>query len=321
MGCINSKCSSVEETAVDCSKATCQEECECSLKSCADPINACLADATCAKGQSCALGCACGDTACSLNCATQAGSPLALPVATCINSKCASLESSSGTLAITFSDCGDASTHGKCQDIEPKSLVLGQETDITGTGTVDEDVSGGNFEMKLNAAGIISEDWKGDICKPASFDVKALGIKVGTVAWKGMACPIATGAASVPLSVTLSSALPAAISTSTLALTAKDTSGADLLCVNIDLKKQVEASAVDCSKATCQSECECSLKQCTDPINACLADATCAKGQDCALSCACGDTACSLNCATQAGSPLALPVATCINSKCSSVMV
>merc|ERR1712019_217995 len=140
--CINSKCSSVKETAVDCSKATCQEECECSLKSCADPINACLADATCAKGQSCALGCACGDTACSLNCATQAGSPLALPVATCINSKCSSLES----------------------------------------------------------------------------------------------------------------------------------------------------TAIDCSTAACPEECECSLKQCADPINACLADATCATGQSCAKSCACGDT-------------------------------
>merc|ERR1712019_142410 len=168
--CVNSKCSSSDDAvleAVDCTKATCQSECECSLKECADPINACLADATCAKGQSCALACACGDTACGLNCATQAGPPLALPVATCINSKCSSVE---------------------------------------------------------------------------------------------------------------------------------------------------ETASVDCTKATCQSECECSLTQCADPINACLADATCAKGQSCALGCACGDTACSLNCATQAGSPLALPVATCINS-------
>merc|ERR1712048_1284719 len=146
---------------------------ECSVKACADPINACLANATCSKGQQCALGCACGDTACSLNCATQAGSPLALPVATCVNSKCSSSD----------------------------DAVL---------------------------------------------------------------------------------------------------------------------EAVDCTKATCQSECECSLKECADPINACLADATCAKGQSCALGCACGDTACGLNCATQAGSPLALPVATCVNSKCSS---
>merc|ERR1711979_96254 len=81
------------------------------------------------------------------------------------------------------------------------------------------------------------------------------------------------------------------------------------------------ASGVDCSKAACQTECKCALDKCADSINACLADETCAKGQTCAEACACGDTACSLNCATQAGSPLALPVATCINSKCSSVLI
>merc|ERR1712187_257833 len=171
--CINSKCASVEAApAVDCSKAACQTACTCSLDKCADSINACLADATCAKGQSCAEACACGDTACSLNCATQAGSPLALPVATCINSKCASVEA---------------------------------------------------------------------------------------------------------------------------------------------------APAVDGSKAACQDACTCSLDKCADSINACLADATCAKGQSCALGCACGDTACNLACASDAGSPLALPVATCVNSNCVSV--
>jgi len=87
---------------------------------------------------------------------------------------------------------------------------------------------------------------------------------------------------------------------------------------NVDLKKEDTAPGVDCTKAACQSQCECSLKSCSDPINACLADATCAKGQACAQACACSDTACMLNCATQAGSPLALPVATCINSKCTS---
>merc|ERR1712050_169529 len=96
-------------------------------------------------------------------------------------------------------------------------------------------------------------------------------------------------------------------------------SGDKLICLNIDLKKQMEEEAsVDCSTATCQSACTCSLQQCGSQIDACLADAACAKGQACALGCACGDTQCSLNCATQAGSPLALPVATCINSKCSS---
>merc|ERR1712176_1571371 len=108
--CINSKCSSEAAPAVDCTKATCQSECECSLTSCADPINKCLADATCAKGQACALGCACGDTDCSLNCATAAGSPLALPVATCINSKCSSSEEATASV-----DCTKATCQSECE--------------------------------------------------------------------------------------------------------------------------------------------------------------------------------------------------------------
>merc|ERR1712228_598758 len=132
------------------------------------------------------------------------------------------------------------------------------------------------------------------------------------------ACPIAAGTTSVPLSATLAGALPASLAHTTVALTAQTSGGDKLVCLNVDLKKEDTAPGIDCTKAACQSQCECSLKSCSDPINACLADATCATGQACAQACACSDTACMLNCATQAGSPLALPVATCINSKCSS---
>merc|ERR1712217_889802 len=144
--CINSKCASDMEVAapqdIDCSKATCQKDCECAKTNCADSVNACLADATCAKGQSCAFACACGDKACALKCAAANPSPKALPVALCINSKCAS-------------------------------------------------------DMEVAAP----ED-------------------------------------------------------------------------------------IDCSKATCQKDCECAKTNCADGVNACLADVTCAKGQSCAFACA-----------------------------------
>merc|ERR1712014_205930 len=91
--CINSNWASLSTTAdVDCTKSACPAQCECSLSACADSVNTCLADATCAAAQSCALGCACSDQQCMLNCASSSGSPLALPVATCINSNCASVE-------------------------------------------------------------------------------------------------------------------------------------------------------------------------------------------------------------------------------------
>merc|ERR1712050_534000 len=95
--CIETKCASDEMSAVgsltvgvDCSKAACQTECKCALDKCADNINTCLADETCAKGQSCALACPCGDKACALKCAVANPSAKALPVAQCIETNCPS---------------------------------------------------------------------------------------------------------------------------------------------------------------------------------------------------------------------------------------
>merc|ERR1712185_154803 len=76
--------------------------------------------------------------------------------------------------------------------------------------------------------------------------------------------------------------------------------------------------AIDCTKATCQSQCECSLNKCADAIDACLAVDNCASSQDCALQCPCSDNACILKCAATSPSIKALPAAKCINSECSS---
>merc|ERR1712048_787711 len=84
--CINSNCASasLKTTAdVDCTKAACPDQCACSLDKCADVINACLSDSSCAQGQDCAMACACSDTACELKCAASSPSIKALPVAKC----------------------------------------------------------------------------------------------------------------------------------------------------------------------------------------------------------------------------------------------
>merc|ERR1712203_479329 len=122
--------------------------------------------------------------------------------------------------------------------------MLGQETDITGTGTVDEDVTGGSFVAKVTAAGVVHDTLTGDICAAKTFQIKVLGIKVGTVVWKGMACPIAAGAASVPMQVTLASALPASLATTNVALTASPTGGDKLVCLDVNLKKQDSVEAI-----------------------------------------------------------------------------
>merc|ERR1712151_1189687 len=78
------------------------------------------------------------------------------------------------------------------------------------------------------------------------------------------------------------------------------------------------AADVDCSDDACQARCECAKTNCASEIADCLVDASCATGQACAKSCACGDDACSLKCVAQNPSPKAVPVGNCIKSNCES---
>merc|ERR1712156_1092398 len=98
--------------------------------------------------------------------------------------------------------------------------------------------------------------------------------------------------------------------------------GALGLTENVDVKiSDYTVAAVDCSTAACPDQCQCGLDKCGDAINSCLADSACAASQECALACACSDTACTLKCAASSPSAKALPVATCLNSNCASVVV
>merc|ERR1712025_777124 len=115
--CLNSNCASNLKADVDCSTAACPDQCQCGLDKCADVIDTCLADATCAQGQACALACPCSDTAFSLKCAAANPSTKALPVATCLNSNCAS--NFKADVDCTTAACPDQCQCGldKCADV------------------------------------------------------------------------------------------------------------------------------------------------------------------------------------------------------------
>merc|ERR1712151_565021 len=284
--------------------------------------DACLAVSNCASAQSCALSCACSDNACILKCAASSPSIKALPVAKCINSNCGSLNAAAtgGKLALTWEDCGDASTHGKTETLEPSEIVIGQDTQIVGTGTTDKAISSGSFSMKLTASMGIKETYTGEICEAKEFKMP-LGI--GTVSWAGMSCPVAVGPSTVKVGVHMASILPAALAKADLSLTAQDQDGEAAVCVNTHLVKESLSSSADivCSKATCEEACSCSLDKCASEIDACLAVSNCASAQSCALGCACSDSTCILKCAASSPSIKALPVAKCINSNCGSTAV
>merc|ERR1719183_1357080 len=75
-----------------------------------------------------------------------------------------------GTLKLAYQDCGAA--HGKVTGLSPSTLTLGQKTTVTGSGSVDEAVTDGTFEMNIKAS-ILSKTCTGNICQPSTCPLPA----------------------------------------------------------------------------------------------------------------------------------------------------
>merc|ERR1712050_236465 len=112
------------------------------------------------------------------------------------------LQTAGGQVKLGWTDCGSA--HGKAMGLSPDTITLGATTSVIGSVSVDEVVSGGSFEVDLKA-GIINQKYTGDICAPKSF---SLPLGTGTIGWKGLNCPQAAGAVSIPMDILLSGSLP-----------------------------------------------------------------------------------------------------------------
>merc|ERR1712048_1044065 len=139
-----------------------------------------------------------------------------------------------GSVAITWEDCGDSSTHGKVTDLQPLSFNIGDAVTLTGTGSLDENVNGGSFKIHMEAVGLIKEDWTGDICKAKTFK---LPLALGTVTWGGMTCPVAAGTMSVPIGLKMASVVPASLANGDVSASATSDTGDNLLCMNAHLSK------------------------------------------------------------------------------------
>jgi len=143
-----------------------------------------------------------------------------------------------GDVALSWTDCGDASTHGKISDVEPKTLTLGTTTTVTGTGSTDEAVSAGSFSASITAGGgLVHDTWKGDLC---SASTHSLPLGLGEISFKGMSCPVAAGAASLALDVTLSASIPTSLASADIQLNGAATSGDKLICVKIHTQQALD---------------------------------------------------------------------------------
>jgi len=137
-----------------------------------------------------------------------------------------------GNLKLSWTDCG--AKHGKVSGLSPDTLTLGTQTSVTGTGSLDEDVTGGSFTIDVKAS-VISKHFTGDLCQPKTFDITAPFIgTIGTLTWDGLKCPVKAGDVSVPTELKLSGSLPASMAKATISIKGTATNGDDLLCLTIN---------------------------------------------------------------------------------------
>jgi len=216
-----------------------------------------------------------------------------------------------GTVAVTWEDCG--AKHATVTDLEPLSVTLGTTTTLTGTGTVDEDITAAEFTAVVYASGVKVTSCSGDgtvdiVCK--------LPLGAGQIAVKALDYPIAAGTVTIEAEMQTSSLLPASLAKVDAEIRATEQNGEDAICLNVHAQQQL--AAVDCSGATCTDVCDCANSKCSSQVDACLADASCSSAETCVFSCACGDVACAATCAATSGSSLANDVITCLSTSCTS---
>merc|ERR1711990_676628 len=146
-----------------------------------------------------------------------------------------------GNLAVSFHDCGDASTNVVVKDVTPKTIAAGSTTTITGSGSLKKDLAGATYTMRMTGvlSTVLVKDCSGDAAQAQTCDIVAplLG-KVGSLAYEPVTFPIKAGDISgIPkVAVTLKPGLPASLETTTTTLKVTASNGDNALCVQIMTK-------------------------------------------------------------------------------------
>merc|ERR1719453_809903 len=135
---------------------------------------------------------------------------------------------SAAELKLTWSDCG-AGTHTKITGFTPATITTGQKTTMTGTGNLDEDVTGATFDLEMKtAAGTVS-------CKGDASASKTCNLPLGTgsLTFDAIGFPMKKGSTSISVDLSLSAMLPGALAHTDTTVTAKGSNGDDLFCMEI----------------------------------------------------------------------------------------
>merc|ERR1711881_726941 len=147
-------------------------------------------------------------------------------------------QATASQLKLAWNDCGDSSTHTKITGFSPSAITTGQTATMIGTGNLDEDVSGANFDLEMNTlAGKVS--CKGDASQSKTCH---LPLGVGSLTFNAMSFPIKKGSTTVSVDLSLSAMLPGALAHTETKVTATAAGGDQLFCM--DVKSVPAASSV-----------------------------------------------------------------------------
>jgi cathepsin B len=137
------------------------------------------------------------------------------------------------TLAVTWSDCG--AKHATVTDVQPTTIHTGATETITGTGTVDEDVTSAKFTATVSALGAKLTDCSGDA---TSDIVCTLPMGVGKITVKAVPFPLKAGTVSIPVEVQTSSIIPPSLANVDVHIAATDQNGEDTICLDVHTAQQ-----------------------------------------------------------------------------------
>jgi len=144
------------------------------------------------------------------------------------------------TLAVSWGDCG--AKHATVTDLSPTSITTGgAATTLTGTGTLDEDVTSATFTAVVKASGVKVASCSGDA---TSDIVCTLPAGVGTITVKAVSFPLKAGSVKIPVDVKVSALIPASLAITATHIEAVDQNGESAICLDVNTKKAAEMDVV-----------------------------------------------------------------------------
>merc|ERR1719487_1215068 len=147
----------------------------------------------------------------------------------------------------TAKDCRGSSTiaHLRSFSSVPDRPQTGELFKVTNSMTLDSSVSGGEFEVTVTALGGVKlKHASGPVCgQDTSFGVYIGLVKVASVTYYGLACPLAAGPIEVKYDIKLSTILPPMFGSSSFEISSKDQTGRDLMCVQAHLGINAESDS------------------------------------------------------------------------------